>query len=89
MKGLSDWREEIDLVDRDIVALLNRRAECVLSLAPLKRLQGMPVRERDRETLVIGNIRALNGGPLQNEALERIYKVVIREMRAVQRQRGD
>ena len=89
MKGLSDWRQEIDQVDRDIVALLNRRAECVLGLAPLKRLQGMPVREPDRETLVLGNIAELNGGPLQNEALERIYKVVIREMRAVQRQRDD
>ena len=89
MKGLSDWRQEIDLVDRDIVALLNRRAECVLCLAPLKRTRGMPVREPDREGLVFGNIRALNGGPLQNEALERIYEVVIREMRSMQQQRDD
>ena len=89
MKGLNDWRNEIDLLDREVVALLNRRAECVLGLAPLKRRRGMPVHEPDRECLVLDNILLSNRGPLPNEALERIYKAVIQEMRAMQRQRND
>lgn len=87
MKGLSDWRNEIDQVDRELVALLNRRAESVLGLSPLKRQQGMPVREPEREKRVVDNIVSSNRGPLSNEALERIYLAVIKEMRAMQRER--
>ena len=89
MKGLSDWRKEIDLLDLEVVELLNRRAECVLGLAPLKRREGRPVREPDREGAVLENIRAANGGPLPNEALEHIYRIVIQEMRAMQRHRDE
>ena len=37
MKDIADWREEIDRIDREIVVLLNKRAEAVLQLAPLKK----------------------------------------------------
>ena len=87
MKGLSDWRNEIDQLDRELVALLNRRAESVLGLSPLKRQQGMPVHEPEREKRVVDNIVSSNRGPLPDEALERIYRAVIKEMRAMQRER--
>lgn len=89
MKGLSDWRKEIDLLDRELVRLLNRRAECVLRLAPLKRRRGMPVQEPTRESAVLGNIQLSNQGPLSKKALERIYTVVIQEMREMQQRRDD
>lgn len=89
MRTLSQWREEIDRVDREIVSLLNRRAKTVLGLAPLKEEQGMKVREPGREETVLGNVAASNHGPLSNEALGRIYRALIKEMRAVQRGRFD
>ncbi len=89
MKSLSDLRREIDSLDRDLVALLNARARVVLGLAPLKRERGVPVHEPNREEQVLDNIRASNHGPLANDALERVYDAVIREMRAMQRQRDD
>ncbi len=89
MESLSDWRERIDQVDRELVALLNRRAGIVLSLAPLKKQLGMNVHEPGREERVMDNIAASNGGPLSNEALERIYHALIKEMRAVQREQFD
>ncbi len=89
MKGLSDWRAEIDRVDQELVALLNRRAASVLGLAPLKRQEGRPVHEPLRERSVVQNIVASNRGPLSDEALVRIYRAVIEEMRAMQRERGD
>lgn len=84
MKDLGEWRKEIDAVDRQIVGLLNRRAEIVLGLAPLKRAQGVPVYEPNRERLVIDNVDGSNHGPLPNEALKRIYRAVMQEMRAMQ-----
>ena len=89
MKGLTDWRAEIDRVDRELVNLLNRRAESVLALAPLKRQDGVPVHEPSREQRVVANIVCSNRGPLSDAALERIYEAVIREMRAMQRERVD
>ena len=84
MKDLGEWRKEIDAVDRQIVDLLNRRAEIVLGLAPLKRAQGVPVYEPNRERLVIDNVDGSNHGPLPTEALKRIYRAVMQEMRAMQ-----
>ncbi len=85
MRSLSDWRDAIDQVDREIVDLLNRRAEIVLGLAPLKKELGMDIYEPGREGMVMNNIAARNSGPLSNEALERVYRALIGEMRALQR----
>ncbi|MDE0108877.1 MAG: chorismate mutase [Bryobacterales bacterium] len=87
MKNLSELRAEIDGLDREAVRLLNRRAECVLALAPLKRQQGRPVHEPVREQSVLGNILASNLGPLKNDSLERIFEAVIKEMREIQQER--
>ena len=89
MKDLSDWRAEIDALDRQLVELLNQRARSVLGLAPLKRARGVPVHEPNRERAVLENIAASNSGPLGNESLERIFEAVIREMRAMQRHQDD
>lgn len=89
MKDLSDWRDEIDRVDQELVALLNRRGESVLGLAPLKRRQGLPVQEPTREERVMGNIVSSNRGPLSDEALQRIFVAVMKEMRAMQREPAD
>ena len=85
MKSLSGWRDEIDVVDRELVQLLNRRAANVLGLAPLKRDLSKPIHEPQREQLVHENIHDANQGPLSDESLDRIYEVVLVEMRAMQK----
>ena len=89
MKGLREWRDEIDRLDREVVALLNRRAKCVLGLAPVKRGRGMPVREPSREGVVLDNAQGANRGPLPDQAVRRIFTAVMQEMRDMQRQQGD
>lgn len=84
MKNLSDWRNEINDLDREIVAILNRRAACVLQLAALKRLEGIAVHKPDRERRVHENIKAANNGPLPDESVCHIYEAVIHEMRELQ-----
>ena len=82
---LSDWREKIDAMDREILKLLNERARCVLALAPLKKSAGIPIYEPRREEQVFANIGAHNGGPLAAEAVRRIFERIIDEMRSLQR----
>jgi chorismate mutase/prephenate dehydratase len=86
MKDLSDWRNEIDELDRQIVALLNQRAECVLNLAPLKRRRQIDILDRSREDAVMRNLREAYGGPLPFEAVEAIFRAVMAAMRELQRE---
>jgi chorismate mutase/prephenate dehydratase len=86
MKDLSDWRNEIDELDRQIVALLNQRAECVLNLAPLKRERRIDILDTSREDAVMRNLREANGGPLPDESFEAIFRAVMAAMRELQRE---
>ena len=86
MKDLSDWRNEIDELDRQIVALLNQRAECVLNLAPLKRRRQLDILDRGREDAVMRNLCDANSGPLPPEAVESIFRAVMAAMRELQRE---
>jgi chorismate mutase-like protein len=81
---VSDWRVQIDAVDREILALLNKRATYVLSLAPLKRRDAIPVYEPKREPDVFANVQAHNDGPLDEKSVQAIFERIIEVMRAVQ-----
>jgi chorismate mutase len=84
MNDLADWRRRIDKIDREIVRLLNRRAECVLQLAPLKKQAKIDVMDPGREAEVHANLRSANAGPLSGEALDRIFDCVMAAMREIQ-----
>jgi chorismate mutase len=83
-KELAAWRDRIDGADRELVALLNRRAEYVLKLAPLKRQIGVEVRDPGREQQVLRNLSEANHGPLPDESLRKIYGSIMAAMRDLQ-----
>jgi chorismate mutase len=81
-------REEIDKLDEVIVRLLDRRARCAFALGRLKRDQGMHIYEPTRESVVMSHVKAVNaslGGPLTDDAIERLYERVMDEARRIQR----
>ena len=81
---VSDWRSRIDEVDRRLLELLNERVKCVLELSPLKRQAGIPILSPQRERDVIERLKKLSDGQLSGEAVERIFTLIMAEMRAVQ-----
>lgn len=85
--ALNACRQEIDEIDRRIVELLNARARVVEVVGDTKQKAQMRVYEPKREELVYANITRNNGGPLQADALRRIYERIIDEMRTLQRDR--
>ena len=87
MSDLSDWRNRIDEIDRELVQILNKRADCVLNLAPLKRAQKMDVLDEVREERVRSNIRSANGGPLADDAVIEVIERVMAVMRELQKTR--
>lgn len=81
---VSDWRGRIDEIDCRLLELLNERVKCVLQLAPLKRQAGIPILSPERERDVIERLKKLSDGQLSDEAIERIFALIMAEMRAVQ-----
>jgi chorismate mutase len=84
---LQESRLKIDELDRQVVALLNRRTQIVEDIGRAKEASGLPIYEPNREEDVFRNVFSHNQGPLSKEALRAIYERIIDEMRSLQRTR--
>jgi chorismate mutase-like protein len=85
LAALGRCREQIDDVDRRIIALLNERTNVVEEIGRIKGEAHLAVYEPKREDQVFLNITGSNTGPLSNEAARRIFERIIDEMRKIQR----
>jgi len=74
---LSELRKKIDGLDAKIIELLNDRAAITLSIGKEKIKNKKPIYAPEREQDVLKRIKALNGGPIQNEAVEAIYREIM------------
>jgi chorismate mutase len=83
---ISDWRKNIDELDRKLVELLSQRAHAAHEIGKLKRTTGMPIYEPDRERTVFDNVRKVNPGPLPDRDLQRIFERIMDIMRGIQQQ---
>ena len=85
MNPLDQLRAEIDQIDQELVALVNRRGELARQVGERKANAGDPVYSQAREEQVIERSLANNRGPLSNEAIRVIIREVISGCRALQR----
>ncbi len=74
---LSDWRERIDGIDHQLIDLLNERMHCAQEIGRIKKAAGKPIRDPKRELDVIAKIKAYNQGVIKDEALEKLYWLLI------------
>jgi chorismate mutase/prephenate dehydratase len=79
--GLDALRERLDIIDEQIMSLLSERARVIIKVANFKRHHNMPIYIPAREASIIERLRTLNPGPLPGDAIERIYRTVVEEMR--------
>lgn len=75
---LTKMRGEIDQVDREILRLLNRRAEMVLAIRALKAGQNVPLYAPWREEEILERLKALNPGPLYDQVVEKIFRTILK-----------
>lgn len=81
---LEQLREQIDVLDRQLVELLSERARAAQMIGHLKAATSLPVYEPAREKRIYANVRAANKGPLPDIELTHIYERIIDVMRALQ-----
>lgn len=78
-------RRDIDAVDEQLVELLNRRAERVREIGRAKRRLDEPIYQPDREEEIFARVRDHNRGPLDDEALRRLFERILDEARRLER----
>src|SRR6186997_2307889 len=83
-KSLAELRTSIDQVDRELLALLNRRAALANEVGELKRSEGSPVFRPEREAQVINGLQAANPGPLKAANVATIWREVMSACRALE-----
>jgi len=83
--SVEDWRRKIDEIDRKLVELLNERSQCVVEIGRLKRQDGSPLYQPDREREVLTGVERANRGPLSEAAIRRLFERILDEARSVER----
>ncbi len=78
------FRTQIDEVDRELLALLNRRAHLAQQVGEAKKKEGSVVFRPEREAQVIDGMKAANAGPLMAESVAPIWREIMSACRALE-----
>ena len=77
-------RTQIDGLDRELLALLNRRAALALHVGELKKREGSVVFRPEREAQVIDGLKSANPGPLNGDSVAPIWREIMSACRALE-----
>jgi chorismate mutase len=81
---IEHWRKEIDDIDAELLRLLNMRARLALKVGALKQAAALPCCDPERERTVLERLQEINDGPLDERAVGKVFRRIIRESRRVQ-----
>ena len=84
MRDLNEMRADLDAVDRQIVALFERRMAVSREIAAYKRERGLPVRDAAREEQVIATRKSFLSDPSLGEACGDMMRELMRLSRQAQ-----
>jgi chorismate mutase/prephenate dehydratase len=83
--ALLDLRNQIDRVDRELLALLNTRAKLALKVGEVKKHDGTPVFRPEREAAVIDGLKNENPGPLHKDSVAPIWREIMSACRSLEK----
>lgn len=89
---IEELRDRLDVIDEQLVRLLNVRVACAVEIGRLKRDIEMPIYQPEREKQVLARVRAAAealSGPLNADAVVRIFERVMDEARRAERYAAD
>ena len=87
-RRITEIRERMDELDSELVTLLNERARCAKEIGHLKETVGLEVYQPAREIEVLKHVRSQNDGPLEADAITRLFERIIDEARRLERSTG-
>lgn len=78
------FRAQIDGLDRELLALLNRRASLAQQVGEVKKKEGSVAFRPEREAQVIDGLKSLNTGPLASDSVAPIWREIMSACRALE-----
>ena len=81
---LLQLRNQIDMVDEELLISLNRRAELVIEVGQIKQKEKIDVFDPGREAELMKRLNSLNKGPLENEMLQELFQSLINTLKKLQ-----
>ncbi len=81
---LNQLREEIDKIDRQILALLNKRGQIASRVGHIKNSQGLAIYVPSREEEVLSRLKEENQGPFSQDIVEKLFHLIIEESKKIQ-----
>ena len=81
---LPELRVQIDALDLELLALLNRRAALANAVGDIKRLEGSTVFRPEREAQVIHRLQEANAGLLKDGSVAVIWREIMSACRALE-----
>jgi chorismate mutase len=88
-EAIDEWRRRIDLIDEQLVRLLNSRSACAVEIGRAKRCLGIPIYDAVREARILERVAEASPGPLDPNAVRRVFERVIDESRRLERLAAD
>jgi chorismate mutase len=82
---INEIRKRIDLLDDVLVRIFNERARLALEIGHHKKLLNLPVYDPGREKRIFARMKDENPGPLDNDAIVRLFERVVDESRRLER----
>lgn len=75
---LSKQRQEIDRIDREIVALFEARMAVVIDVARIKKTHNMPILDSSREALVYDKVTSYLSDAELSDKLKEVYNTLMK-----------
>ena len=82
--ALLAFRVQIDALDRELLALLNRRAALAQQVGEVKKREGSVAFRPEREAQVIDGLKLANTGPLKSDSVAPIWREIMSACRALE-----
>lgn len=80
--NLTDSRQQIDEIDKQITVLLEERMKVVAAVAAYKKAHRMPVLDKTREAAVLDKVAVFTSDKLLVPYIKRIYQALMDESKA-------
>lgn len=84
---LEKQRAEIDAIDREIVALFERRMQVVVDVARIKKENGIAILDANREKEVIAKVQSYLKDVTLKEELAEAYETLMKVSKDYQKKR--
>ncbi len=82
-------RTRVDEVDRELVRILNERAQIVQELGAIKSEAGVPLFDPRREEEILRKVAEENPGPIYDSSMRDIFELILHRIRDLEIQRGE